>query len=111
MVLPEVIDYEVRRELIRARKRSGLERLNTLKNFALFAQIDSDVILKAAQFWAEARWRGQPTADNAALNIDVILAAQAWMYQAEGEFAIVATLNKKHLSQFVPAENWKDIHP
>ncbi len=28
-----------------------------------------------------------------------------------GLSADIATLNKKHLAQFVPAEHWKDIHP
>ena len=65
----------------------------------------------AAPSQAEARWRGQPTADAASIDIDVVLAAQAWMYRDEGEFAVIATLNKKHLAQFVAAEHWKDIHP
>ena len=52
-----------------------------------------------------------PTAHGASLDIDVILAAQTWMFRNEGEFAVIATLNKKHLAQFVPAEHWKDIHP
>src|SRR5205809_1110280 len=111
IVLPEIIDYELRRELIRAKKRAGLERLDHLKSLITFLRVDSDMLLKAAEFWAEARWRGQPTANMASLDIDVIVAAQAWMYRDEGEFAVVATLNKKHLSQFVPAEHWKDIHP
>ena len=110
IVLPEIIDYEIRRELIRARKRIGLESLDRLKKNATFLPIDSDTLLKAAEFWADAHWRGIPTAHEASLDIDVILAAQTWMYQTEGEVAIIATLNKKHLAQFVPAEHWKDIH-
>ncbi len=103
IVIPEIIDYEVRRELIRARKRRGLIRLDELKFDYTFLPIDSDTLLKAAEFWADARWRGIPTADAASLDIDVILAAQTWMYSNEGESTVIATLNKKHLAQFVPA--------
>ena len=111
IVIPEIIDYELRRELIRARKTAGLQRLDEFIATYTFLPVDSDTLLKAAAFWAEARWRGQPTAHKESLDIDVILAAQTWMVQSEGEFAVIATLNKKHLAQFVPAEHWKDIHP
>ena len=111
IIVPEIIDYEMRRELIRARKPAGLARLDALVAEFTFLRLDSDTLLKAAEFWAEARWRGQPTAHAASLDIDVILAAQAWMIREESEFAVIATLNKKHLGQFVPAEHWKDIHP
>ena len=111
IIVPEIIDYEIRRELIRAKKSKGLERLESLKANLTFLKVDSDTLLKAAEFWAEARWRGHATANAASLDVDVILAAQSWMYCNEGEFAVIATLNKKHLAQFVPAEHWKDIHP
>ncbi|MEI6235243.1 MAG: PIN domain-containing protein [Planctomycetota bacterium] len=110
IVVPEIIDYEIRRELMRSQKPKGLSRLDDFKANYTFLPIDTDTLLKAAEFWAEARWRGLPTAMPTALDIDVILAAQARMMQNEGEFVVIATLNKKHLSQFVPAEHWKDIH-
>ena len=110
VVLPDIIDYEVRRELIRAKKRVGLDRLNQLHNEVTYVSVDKATLYKAAEFWAIMRQRGRPTANNKALDIDMILAAQAWQYQNEGEFVIIATTNKKHLTEFVPAENWKDIH-
>jgi hypothetical protein len=64
---------------------------------------------KAAEFWAESRRRGRPTASEKALDVDVILAAQAWRTTYDGSFVVIATTNRKHLSQFVPAEHWKDI--
>lgn len=111
IVLPEIIDYELRRELIRGRKKRGLVRLDILKSESTFLPLDSAMLLKAAEFWAEARQRGRPTAHPDALDVDVILAAQAWMYQVAGESAVIATFNTKHLAQFVPAENWRDITP
>lgn len=46
--------------------------------------MNTAIMLQAAQFWAEARQRGIPTADPKALDGDVILAAQATMIEAEG---------------------------
>jgi predicted nucleic acid-binding protein len=111
IVLPEIVDYELRRELIRGRKQTGLARLDAFKGDLGFLRLDSDMLLKAAEFWAEARWRGQPTAQPDALDVDVILAAQAWTCQEAGETLIIATMNKKHLAQFLSAEHWRDITP
>ena len=111
VALPEIIDYEIRRELVRAKKLTGLIRLDELHDEVTFLSLDRAVMLKAADLWAQARQAGKPTAHAEALDIDVILAAQTWMFRNEGEFAVIATLNKKHLAQFVPAEHWKDIHP
>ncbi len=111
VVLPEIVDYEIRRELLRGEKWTGLKKLDDLHEVAEYLALDTETMFQAAELWAQARQRGMPTADKAALDIDVILAAQAMQCRKEGSFVIIATLNKKHLSQFVPAENWKDIHP
>ena len=66
-------------------------------------------MLKAAEMWAQVRQQGKPTADNKALDGDVILAAQAILIGSEEHPSIVATSNAKHLSLFVAAENWQDI--
>ena len=64
---------------------------------------------QAAQFWAQARQSGLPTADRHALDGDVILAAQALSLRiGEREFCIAPT-NVGHLSRFVPAKLWQDI--
>ena len=110
-VLPEIADYEVRRELIRAGKRTGLQRLDQLKTTIDYLPLLTDAMLKAAEFWAQARNQGMPTADDKALDADVILAAQAWMLRGSGFEVVVATTNPAHLSRFVPARHWKDIAP
>jgi predicted nucleic acid-binding protein len=102
--VPEIADYEVRRELLRATKTQGIARLDIIKNTVGYLPITTAVMLKAAELWAEARRSGLPTADPKALDCDVILAAQALE-----EGGIVATENVGHLSRFVNAENWRDI--
>jgi predicted nucleic acid-binding protein len=110
LVVPEIADYEVRRELLRADKRSGIARLNLVKSTFAYLPITTAVMLKAAEFWAKTRKRGKPTADNAALDADVILAAQAAILMEEGSDVIIATSNPRHLTMFVSAADWQSIN-
>ncbi|MCP2731874.1 hypothetical protein [Limnofasciculus baicalensis] len=66
-------------------------------------------MLKSAELWASARKQGKPTADNKALDGDVILASQAILVSNYGHEVIVATTNIKHLSLFVDAREWQNI--
>lgn len=109
VVVPEIADYEVRRELLRAGKRRGLARLDALKANARYEPLTTDVMLRAAEFWAQARKRGRPTAPDIALDADVILAAQAATLADSGDQVVVATSNVGHLSQFVEARLWQEI--
>ena len=109
VMLPEIADYEVRRELLRAGKIAGIQRLNQLKAVVCYLPITTEVMLKAAEFWAQARQRGKPTADSKSLDGDVILAAQAALIAEEGNEVIVATTNVAHLSQFIDAREWQLI--
>ncbi len=108
--VPEIADYEVRRELLRANKREGLERLQILEDAVGYLPLTTAAMRRAAQLWAEARGRGRPTADPHALDGDVILAAQAQLLaEEEGEQVVIATTNPRHLDQFVPARRWQEI--
>ena len=108
-ILPEIADYEVRRELLRAGKLTGIRQLDQLKLLITYIPITTQVMLLAAQLWAEARRAGRPTADPKELDGDVILAAQAILVASEGNEVIVATTNLGHLSQFVDAREWRVI--
>ena len=109
VVLPEIADYEVRRELVRGRRVRGLQRLDALVDLVEYLPLTTTAMRQAAVFWAEARQRGRPTADDRALDGDVILAAQvATLESADG---IVATTNVGHLSRYVHAALWRDIGP
>ncbi|MFL9450116.1 MULTISPECIES: type II toxin-antitoxin system VapC family toxin [Nostocales] len=58
LIMPEIVDYEVRRELLRANKLAGIRRLNEFKMRLEYVPIDTATMLQAAKFWAEARRRG-----------------------------------------------------
>ena len=110
--LPEITDYEVRRELLRARRFSGIARLDQAKTTLEYLPLTTEVMLQAAALWAQARQRGQPTAPDLALDADVILAAQALLLaQQQGKPVIIATTNVGHLACFVPAQQWQLIQP
>ena len=107
VMVPEIADYEVRRELLRARRTAGIARLDALIAQVEYLAITTSAMRQAATFWAEVRQQGRPTAADPALDGDVILAAQAaTLGRAD---VIVATTNVRHLSRFVPAELWSDI--
>ncbi len=109
VILPEIVDYEVRRELLRANKLAGIRRLNEFKARLEYLPLNTAMILQAAEFWAEARRQGIPTAAPKALDGDVILAAQAQVINTDDERVVIATTNVKHLSRFVNAREWQDI--
>lgn len=109
VIVPEIADYEVWRELLRAGKIRGIANLNEFKRRLGYLPITSSVMLKAAEFWAQARRMGKPTASNASLDVDVILAAQSEILLTVGHSVVIATTNVKHLELFVEARLWSDI--
>jgi predicted nucleic acid-binding protein len=110
--LPEIVDYETRREALRRISTRGISLLDDLPKLVDYLPIDTTVMRRAAELWAQARQRGRPTADNAALDADVILAAQAQLlHEATGDRVIVASDNIRHLQQFVETRRWQEISP
>jgi predicted nucleic acid-binding protein len=109
VAIPEIADYEVRRELLRAGLLQSLRRLDNLKQTLEYIPIQTDTILLAASLWAETRQTGQPTADPKALDGDVILSAQGRLLCDETTEAIIATTNVAHLNRFITALDWQSI--
>lgn len=106
-IIPEIADYEVRRELLRASKTKGLERLDDLINLLEYLPLTTVAMRQAAKFWAQARQQGQPTAGDKTIDGDMILVAQAMTLEASD--TIIATTNIGHLSRFAVAELWQNI--
>ena len=106
--IPEIIDYELRREFTLMNKFKSLTRLDGYREQLEFVTIKSETMILASRLWADARRVGKPTASPAHLDIDVILAAQALTAAPD---AIIATSNIDHLSRFTTSRNWEDITP
>lgn len=109
VVVPEITDYEVRRELLRAGKVKSVARLDALAATTEYLPLTTAAMRKAAELWARARQKGQPTAGDDTIDVDVILAAQALTLGAGA--VVIATTNVSHLARFVPAELWQNIVP
>jgi predicted nucleic acid-binding protein len=104
--VPEITDYQVRRELIRIQSHSALANLDGLGTPLSYLPLTTDAMRLAAELWAQARSAGTPTASDPALDGDVILAAQALILNSP---AVVATANRGHLKRFITALPWANI--
>jgi predicted nucleic acid-binding protein len=109
VLIPEIADYEVRRELLRANLAASVMFLDLLAQRAEYLPLTTAAVRKAAELWAQARQQGRPTAADPALDGDVILAAQALTLGVPQ--VVVATANIGHLARYVPAELWSNIAP
>lgn len=108
VVLPEISDYELRRELIRLGSWNALSALDAYGVQLDYLPLATPAMRHAALLWAQARTAGRPTAPDHALDGDVILAAQALSL---GVRVVVATTNAAHLSRYVTAADWQAITP
>jgi predicted nucleic acid-binding protein len=98
---------------LRAKKAFSADRLDAFVNAApgRYLALSDEALRLAAELWAQSRQRGRPTADSTALDIDVLLAAQALSFGTGSTEMVIATSNPKHLSQFVAARRWDEILP
>ena len=108
--LPEIADYELRRKLLHLIRRKqatqrSLDRLDELCELMEYLPLDTPTMRRAAEIWCETRVAGRPTADDHALDGDVILSAQA-----ESVDGVVVTTNPKHFESIVPYVSWIDIN-
>jgi predicted nucleic acid-binding protein len=98
-MIPEIADYEVRRELVRVGATAGLRRLDAhLGRFRLLP-LERPALLRAAELWAQIRNAGLPTADPHALDADAILAGQALTAASPAQVVVLATTNRRHLGR------------
>jgi predicted nucleic acid-binding protein len=109
VIIPEIADYEVRRELLRTNLCLSVALLDLLPQQLEYLPLTTAAMRRAAELWAQARQQGQPTAGDNTIDADMILAAQA-LTLGEPDI-IIATTNVGHLSRFVPADLWTNIPP
>jgi hypothetical protein len=113
VIVPAIVYYELKRELLRAEKSFGVTRLQAFASATpgRYLPLSDEALQLAADLWAKARQQGRPTADTKDLDVDVILAAQALSFGPAPEDVVIATSNAKHLSQFITAQEWSEIVP
>ena len=113
VVVPEIIDYELRRELIRLDRPKSIARLDSLAACIGYLRLNSETYLIAAALWAKVRNEGKGTAGPQRLDIDCILAAQARQASGGREQTRIATIDVDDLSRYdtdtVKAMHWGDI--
>ncbi|MGD9856100.1 MAG: type II toxin-antitoxin system VapC family toxin [Planctomycetaceae bacterium] len=107
VVVPEVADYELRRELLRAHSRQGLENLDDLNRVLKYLPVTTSAMREAAECWAAARQQGRPAAHDLDIDGDMILAGQ--MKAMALDDVLVATTNVKHFTPFGDARIWASI--
>jgi predicted nucleic acid-binding protein len=92
VVVPAIVYYELKRELLRAKKAFGIGRLDSFINATpgRYLALTDEALKLAAELWARSRQDGRPTADSKALDIDVLIAAQALSFHEE---VIIAPAN------------------
>ena len=102
-VIPAIVDYEIRRELIRSEAWDGVKRLDVLysDNHARHLSISDAALRTAAKLWADARRRGEQTSHDHALDGDVILSAQAMEFCSDADDWQVITENVDHIARYV----------
>lgn len=110
VVLPEIIDYEVRRGLIQMGASRQLRTLDEMKADVYYDPLTTELMMAAAQVWADARNMDRPFTSDDRLDGDAILIAQA---QGLGDrrSVTVITENAKHLDPFVATSRWEDFTP
>jgi hypothetical protein len=111
IAVPEIADYELRRELLRINKRAAVATLDRMVAESRYLPITTADMHQASSLWAATRRRGRVTAHAHALDGDVILAAQVLSLEKLGERCVVATTNVGHLTWFVDARAWETIDP
>jgi predicted nucleic acid-binding protein len=107
--IPEVTDYEVRREYLRRNNQHGIRTLDAFAQQWTYLPLSTAHWRWAAALWAVARNQGHITAPVTDLNIDILLAAQAQLLATPTSPVIIATTNVRHLAPFADARRWPDI--
>jgi len=122
--VPEVADYELRREFLLMGNADAVTRLDAYAQQEpnRYLSISTPAMREAARLWADLRKRGIPTAARQSLDGDALIAAQVFRWcereQIPTSLVAVATTNVSDLTRFtdksgvaLQAETWQNIVP
>lgn len=59
VIIPEIADYELRRNMLLEGMASSLKRLDELKDLLLYMPLTTRAMIKAAEFWADGTEAGE----------------------------------------------------
>jgi len=104
VLISEVADYELRRELLRIGSNHSLAHLDELTRELTYVPMATATWRAAAKLWASLRREGKVTAPPSALDADVLIGAQGL-----SERATVVTPNLRHFEGIAPALDWPDV--
>ena len=112
--VPEIADYELRREFVRQGNLGAVTRMDVFNTgvSGSYLPLTTPEVRLAAALWARVRNQGKTTAPPEALDGDALIAAQADLldFVALGlSGVVVATANAGHLSALTSAALWSDI--
>ncbi|WP_445171835.1 type II toxin-antitoxin system VapC family toxin [Microcoleus sp.] len=110
IIVSDICDYEVRRELIRIKSKS-VQELDNLRDLIEFQPVTFAVLEKAAELWAEGRYLSQSNKMKENIDVDCILAAQWCLLKEQnpGRKVIIATKNIKDFQRITDCEFWQNI--
>lgn len=114
--VPEIADFDLRRELLRAGKTASITRLDAFIAAVpdRYLPLTTPAVRLAAALWAQVRNQGRTTAPPEALDGDTLIAAQANLFNPAAfglSATVVATANVGHLNALTNAALWSDITP
>jgi predicted nucleic acid-binding protein len=113
VVVPEIADYELRREYLLRQNWRSLTNLETLGARLEYVPLSTVAMRRAAQLWAQTRQNGRPTSHPKSLDADCILVAQSRLViEAVGlqeDAWRIATTDVGDLPRMAPAARWPDI--
>lgn len=99
VILPEICDYELRREFVLNGRSKEIERLEQLGRRYNYMAIRTEHMREACAVWADCRKNAFPFTSDESLDADCILIAQALDHE-RGE-AVVLTSNAKHIGRYL----------
>lgn len=110
IVSSNIVDYEVRRKFIHI-KSKGLSNLDNLREVIEFLPLTPEVMRTSAELWAKARKIHRRTAEDKAIDGDMIVSAHWKILSAKypERYIVVATDNLRHLRLFCEAQKWRNI--
>lgn len=98
--LPEIIDYELRRNLELEGLGKSINLLNQFRSRDQIIYLESEHLVRAAELWAWCRKKGLTTTENKGVDIDVILISQTESLKEFFDEVIILTIDVGDLAVF-----------